>query len=209
MTTPLNYKIDQYIMLIVNDQKLNNLARQQLASCCSVSRCRSLAARLVNEYHLYDQISKDIQLEPFYIHNFIAVLMEHFADMNDPAEIFPTYKRIKDEADKEEQRDTNSVNYFKNLHIASSSNTIQQPKEEESIMTKKIPVVESRQFINDAEVKDMTDDQLITMIADCEATIKELESIKTPSKAIKKRVDSLKQSVTDIAAVLDNRSGDE
>lgn len=65
--------------------------------------------------------------------------------------------------------------------------------------------IEKKTFVNDNDVSSMADSTLIGYISKVEKEIKKLEEIGTKSKKIEKKIEDMKQSLTDLAEILDGR----
>lgn len=69
----------------------------------------------------------------------------------------------------------------------------------------RLPVFETKTFLNGVEVTSYTDDQLIAMIADLEDQVRALDRIDVSSSTIRSRIKGLRVGIKELAAELDGR----
>lgn len=75
----------------------------------------------------------------------------------------------------------------------------------ENTMATHVPTFEIMTLVNGADIKGMTDDQLINAIKQCEAEIKSLTVVELPSTKIKSKIEQLQQTASNIRDALDAR----
>ena len=63
--------------------------------------------------------------------------------------------------------------------------------------------VETKTFVNNQDVKEMSDDQIYAAISVSENEIKKLSDLKAQPKRLQKRIAELQKGVDDLVAILD------